>query len=184
MRIIAGSLRGFNIEAPKGDNTRPTLDRVREALFSILTLELLNARVLDLFSGSGAFSIEAISRGAKTALLNDLSNDAIKAIINNIKLTKLEKYVKISKKDYKKCIKNLFKTEEKYDIIFLDPPYMSNFGEEAIKQLSEFDLLSEDGIIVFETDIRHEFPREIGNFKVTNEKSYGRVVLSFWKRKG
>lgn len=183
MRIIAGEFRGYQIIAPKTDNTRPTLDRVREALFSVLIPYLHGARVLDLFSGSGALAIESISRGASFAYINDISNDAIKAIVSNITLTKLEKCVKISKKDCLKCIKNLFNNAEKYDIIFLDPPYMSDSAIKCIEMLEEYDILSKDGIIVFETDIKHEFPREIGNFKVINEKNYGRVVLSFWKRK-
>ena len=97
MRIIAGSLKAKKIEGPKTDKTRPTLDRVKEALFSIIAQKLQDAYVLDLFSGTGNLAIESLSRGAKFALLNDDKNVCISTILSNIKLTNLENYVKITK---------------------------------------------------------------------------------------
>lgn len=184
MRIIAGKFKGYRLEAVKSDKTRPTLERVREALFCMLYQYLNSARVLDLFSGTGMLGLEAISRGASYAVLNDKSPDAMKAIFNNVKLTKTEKCVKISKKDYEKCLKSLYENNEKFDIIFIDPPYLSDCGIKSIENIAKYDILAEDGIIVFETDVTVEFPREIENLEVFNERKYGRVYISLWRRKG
>lgn len=184
MRIIAGEYRGYKLESVKSDKTRPTLDRVREALFSSLMNYLDGAKVLDLFSGTGALGLESISRGAKYAVLNDKSQDSFKAILANVNNMKCNEKVQISKKEADKCIAKLGKENEKFDIIFIDPPYLSNLGVKSIENISKYDILEEDGIIVFETDKEVKYPHEIANFEVINVKKYGRVEVSFWKRKG
>lgn len=184
MRIIAGEFKGYKLEAVKSDKTRPTLERVREALFSMLYPYLPDAKVLDLFSGTGMLGLESISRGAKYAVLNDKSQDAISTIFKNVKLTKTEKCVKISKKDYEKCIKSLYENGEKFDIIFIDPPYLSECGIKSIENISKYDILTKEGIIVFETDVKVEFPRGLEDLEVFDERKYGRVYISLWRRKG
>ncbi len=184
MRIIAGRFKGYKLESVKSDNTRPTLDRVREALFSSLMNYLDDARVLDLFSGTGALGLESISRGAKYAVLNDKAQESFKTILSNVNNTKTNKEVKISKKDADKCIKSLAANNEKFDIIFIDPPYLSDLGVKSIENISKYDILDIDGIIVFETDKNVKYPKEIANLEVVNIKKYGRVEISFWKRKG
>lgn len=187
MRIIAGKNRGTILYSPKTKSTRPTLDRVKEALFSILLPYIQDANVLDLFSGTGSLGIEAISRGAKFALLNDAQNYSISTILSNVKLTKSEKYVKISNRDYVKCLQKILNSDSKFDIIFIDPPYESNFAFESLKFLSDnkFKILSENGVIVYETD-KYIFRKnsqkyEFDNLVYFDEREYGRVLLRFYK---
>lgn len=183
MRVISGTAKGTSLESLDGDKTRPTLDRVKEALFNILQNDIRNAYVLDLFSGSGALGIEALSRGASFCVMADKSNDAIKVINRNLQKTKLEKNAKVIKNDY---IKTLDSLNQKFDLIFIDPPYAQNIAVDAIKNIVELDLLTEEGIIVLETD---EEERELENFKKINVnvydlRKYGRVKLIFLNRKG
>jgi len=137
MRIIAGKFKAKRINSPKKtDKVRPTLDRVKEALFSILDSYVLDANVLDLFAGTGNLSIESISRGAKFAWINDIENTSISTIISNIKLTNIEDYVKITRKDYIKALKQIEKENIDFDIVFLDPPYESKLGIKALEYIS------------------------------------------------
>ena len=192
MRIIAGSLKAKKIEGPKTDKTRPTLDRVKEALFSIITPKLQDAEVLDLFSGTGNLAIESLSRGAKFALLNDDKNICISTILNNIKLTNLENYVKISKRDYTKCLDKIIKENLSFDIIFLDPPYESTYGINTLKIISDSEnkVLKRDGIIVYETDkafvskVQKKDENIFDSFKnleCFDERVYGTVILKLYK---
>lgn len=183
MRVISGTAKGISLEALEGNKTRPTLDRVKEALFNILQNDIRNAYVLDLFSGSGALGIEALSRGAKFCVMADKSNDAIKVINRNLQKTKLEENAKVIKNDY---IKTLDSLNQKFDLIFIDPPYALDIAVNAIKNIVELDLLTEEGIIVLETD---EEERELENLKKINVnvydlRKYGRVKLIFLNRKG
>ena len=154
MRIIAGEYKAKRLNSPKTDKTRPTLDRVKEALFSIIDGYIRDADVLDLFSGTGNLAIESLSRGAKFAWLNDDKNIAISTIVSNIQLTKYQNYVKITKKDYMKCLAQIVKENKKFDVIFLDPPYDSNFAVKALEFIStnKGNVLKDDGVIIFETD--------------------------------
>ena len=127
MRIIAGKYKAKRLNSPKTDKTRPTLDRVKEALFSIIDGYINDSNVLDLFSGTGNLGLEAISRGAKFAWLNDDKNLAISTIVSNTQLTKSQNYVKITKKDYLKCLNQVKKENMIFDIIFLDPPYNQGY---------------------------------------------------------
>ncbi len=192
MRIIAGSLKAKRIEGPKTINTRPTLDRVKEALFSILTKNIQDAEILDLFSGTGNLAIESISRGAKFAWINDHQNLCISTILNNIKLTNLQNCVKITKKDYTKCLKQILEQNALFDIIFLDPPYDSNFGIDTLNKISESGdkYLKKDGIIVYETDKsfmkkiqtkNENVLDEFQNLECFLERAYGTVVLRLYK---
>lgn len=190
MRIIAGSLKAKRINGPKTEKTRPTLDRVKESLFSIIGSHIKEANILDLFSGTGNLGIESISRGAKFAWLNDKEISSISTIISNIKLTKIQEYVKITKKDYTKCLAQIEKEKVCFDIIFLDPPYESKLAIDTLKYLSNSkpdDILKSDGIIVYETD--KNFIRKIDesildsfeNLQCFDKRSYGNVILMLYK---
>ena len=183
MRIISGKARGTKLFTLEGENTRPTLDRVKEPLFSIIMNEIADAKVLDLFAGSGALALEALSRGAEHAVLCDSSRDAIKVINNNLAKTKLNTYAEIINEDFRKCLKKL--QGRKFNLIFLDPPYETENIEIAISQILELDLLAEDGLIIAETD-REEIIKKIENIDISIEdiRHYGRVILIFLKRKG
>ena len=152
MRIIGGSMRGTKLFTLEGDNTRPTLDRVKEALFSKINYDLQDAIVLDLFAGSGALGLEALSRGAQKSFLCDKSRDAIKIINQNIEKTRTKDKIELLNCDYKNAIIEFKNKNIKFDIVFLDPPYKTDFAEDAAKQIIEEELLNDEGIIVLETD--------------------------------
>lgn len=183
MRVISGKARGTNLYTLDGDNTRPTLDRVKESLFNIIQKYVPQANVLDLFAGSGALGIEAISRGASKVTFCDKSYDAIKIINKNIEKTHFEEYAEVIQGDYLQCIRQLRK---EYDIIFIDPPYKANIAISAIEQILRNNLLAKDGIIILETD---EEERDIKSLEqvyinITDLRKYGRVRLIFLSRKG
>lgn len=181
MRVISGIARGTKLETLEGIDTRPTLDRVKEALFSIIQTRIYEAEILDLFSGSGALAIESISRGAKKAVASDNSRKAIQIIKNNVKKTHFEAQIEIINKDYKKALEDIKK--KKFDIIFLDPPYKTDFGIEAVKIILENENLKQEGIIVFETD-REEYVETIKEIaEIIDIRKYGRVQLVFLGRK-
>ena len=181
MRVISGIARGTKLDSLEGLVTRPTLDRVKESMFNIIQNKIENACVLDLFSGSGALAIECLSRGAKEAYICDKSKDAIKIIKKNIEKTHFESKAVIINKDYLKCLDEINK---KFDIIFLDPPYESNFAEEALKVIIKKELLNNDGIIIFETDKKDISNIEKLDINIYDLRKYGRVELIFLNRKG
>lgn len=182
MRIISGTARGTKLETLEGLDTRPTLDRVKEALFSKIQNYIYNAEVLDLFSGSGSLGIECISRGAKKAILCDNSKKAIQIIKRNVEKSHLKSQIDIINKDYKKALEDV--KQQKFDIIFLDPPYKTDFGINAIKIIMENQNLEERGLIVFETDREEEYINTIYKFaKIIDIRKYGRVKLIFIGRK-
>lgn len=191
MRIISGKYKAKVINSPKTTKTRPTLDRVKEALFSIIDGYIDDANVLDLFSGTGNLGLEAISRGAKFAWLNDRENVCISTIISNVELTNSKNCVKITKKDYTKCLRQILKENTNFDVIFLDPPYDSTYGIDTLKFISDTKaILSKDGIIIYETDKNFISKLKKKNIDVFNEtknlecvdtRNYGNVVLCMYK---
>ena len=185
MRIISGKNRGTKLYTLEGINTRPTLDRVKEPLFSILNCELEDSVVLDLFAGSGALGLEAISRGASKAVLCDDSKEAIHIIEKNVEKMSVHSKVKILNNDYFKALETLKKQNYKFDIVFLDPPYNTDFSEKASEKIVEYNLLNENGIIVIETDRKKEIVENIKNlnlFEIFDERKYGRAELIFLKK--
>ena len=179
MRIISGTARGTKLYTLEGKNTRPTLDRVKEPLFSIIQYRIKDATVLDLFSGSGALALESLSRGAKKAILCDRSIDAINIINKNIQKTHFIKKIKIIHSDYKKCLNNI---EEKIDIVFIDPPYELNIAVSALKIIIEKNILTENAIVIIETDDEKreiEQINKIEQISIIDLRSYGRVKLIF-----
>lgn len=186
MRIISGSARGTKLITLAGENTRPTLDRVKEPLFSIIQSKILNSNVLDLFSGSGALGLEAISRGAKSAVLCDNNEEAIRVIKQNLNKTRMQDKVIVFKDNYINCLEMLKSKNVKFDLIFLDPPYKTNFAIKALEKILILDLISKDGIIIIETD---DEKREVEQLKsidiiINDIRKYGRVKLMFLSRKG
>lgn len=179
MRIISGTARGTKLFTLDGVQTRPTLDRVKESLFSILQTKIPDAIVLDLFSGSGALGLESISRGATKAVLCDNSYQAIRIIKQNVEKTKTKQHVEILHLDYKKAIEKLKEEQQKFNIVFLDPPYKKNLLVDAILRIQEANLLESDGIFIAETD-ENEVIEEIKNLNnIYDYRNYGRVTLIF-----
>lgn len=186
MRIISGTARGTKLVTLQGENTRPTLDRVKEALFSIIQNKILDANVLDLFSGSGALGLEALSRGAKTAVLCDNNIEAIKIISQNIEKTKMKDKTIVIKNNYIKCLETLKNKNMKFNLIFLDPPYKTNFATDALKRIITLDLISKDGCIIIETEDENKEVKNIEqiDININDIRKYGRVKLMFLSRKG
>ena len=181
MRIVAGKRKGLVIKSIEGESTRPTRDMVREALFSILVNDINEAKFLDLFAGSGAIGIEALSRGASEAWFSDINPKCIRIINENITKAKFNDQAKVFNTDYKLVLKKL--QGRKFDIIFIDPPYNQGLGIDAINKISEYDILSDYGIIILETDTNEEVPELIGRYEKYNYKRYGRNILSLYRRK-
>lgn len=179
MRVIAGSARGLKLISPDGIKTRPTLDRVKEALFSMLYPYLNGAVVLDLFAGSGALGIEALSRGADKSYFIDNSQEAISCINSNITAAKFNESSAVAKKD---AIEFLKTCNQNFDIIFIDPPYAKGLYETTINLIAQNEILSRKGLIVIEQDMDAQPLSNFNHaFEVFKEKRYGRVGITVLK---
>ena len=182
LRVIGGTARGVPLKSPDTKNTRPTLDRTKESLFNILMPYIADARVLDLFSGSGSLGIESLSRGAKEAVFIDSSKYCRNIIIENLKKTRLEEHSTVMALDVIKAIKLLSKRNAKFDIIFLDPPYNMNFIANTIQNIDEFDIIAEEGIIACEHHVNEHAPEKSGRLIKIRTKEYGETLYSFYIR--
>jgi len=175
LRIIAGSARGRRLAAPRGLDTRPTADRVRESLFSMLTPRLSGARVLDLFAGSGALGLEALSRGARTAVFADNARAAQQAVRRNIEALSFGERSALLCMDAAAAIARL--RGERFDIVFIDPPYAMRTGA-LLSDLFSAGLLAEDGLIVHE----HQRDAEIVSpYQLVEQRRYGDTMITFMR---
>lgn len=178
MRVISGKVRGLKLDSPQGIETRPTLDRVKEAVFSMLLPYIVDSSVLDLYAGSGALGIEALSRGADNAVFIDNSEAACNCIKSNLSKSKLDVQSIVLKTPAELFLKS---TDRKFDIIFLDPPYSKNMYSNALKLIRDYKVLSDNGIILVEWDYEIGFTKDLSDFVVIKEKKYGRVGISVLK---
>ena len=181
MRIIAGKAnRKALVTLPGEEITRPTIERVKEGLFSAIQFEIAGRRVLDLFSGSGQIGLEAISRGAESAVLVDASVDAIGIIKKNAKNTNLAPQCKIIKSDYSEYLKAAA-NKEKFDLVFLDPPYSFDMRKAVLKKLDKANILNENALIVCETD-KDICPENENLYSFTFKKKYkyGKVFITMF----
>lgn len=181
MRVIGGTFRGKPLATFRGIRIRPTADRVREAIFNILADQVQGAIVLDLFAGTGAFGIEALSRGAKFAVFVDNSVKAIATIKKNIRSCVLEQSTKIIKWDILKnlnCIKSI---DPAFDLVFLDPPYKKDCIKPALINLSQNDAMVKGAGVVIEHSFYEPIPAEMSAFAVTDERKYSHTLVSFLK---
>ena len=185
MRIISGSARGTKLFTLDGENTRPTLDRVKEPLFSIINFNLADSVVLDLFAGSGALGLESLSRGAKKAVFCDKNSDAINVIKKNIDKTRFNEKSVIIKKDFEDTIKYLAGGGYKFDIIFLDPPYDTNFILRSLNLIIDKNIINDGTIVIAETDDPERIKNETSslNIEIFDSRRYGRAYLFFIKIK-
>lgn len=179
MRVITGKARGIQLKTPEGMQTRPTADRVKEALFSIIHFDIPGAKVLDLFGGTGQLGIEALSRGADSAVFVDAREDACKIIRENLKRTKLEGQGKVVRSDY---LEYLRRCKEGFDIIILDPPYAEVFLENALKCIAEIDILQTGGIIVTERPLGKELSCEFDGLTRSKDYKYGNTLLTLYRK--
>ena len=181
MRVISGLAKGVNLKTPDGLATRPTADRVKEAMFSIIQFDLPGARVLDLFGGTGQLGIEAISRGAKSAVFVDAQEAACRIIRENLKRTKFQENGRVVRSDYLSFLKTC---QEKFDIILLDPPYAEVFLENSLKMITEIDILQTNGIIVAERPLEKELPGIYPGLNRSKDYKYGKTLLTVFRKDG
>ena len=181
MRIISGKARGTKLYTLDGTATRPTLDRVKESLFNIIQNDIEDSTVLDLFSGSGAIGLEFLSRGAKRAVLCDSSKDAIKIIKQNVQKTHFEENSEIYNMEFTKLIERL--QNQKFDIIYIDPPYATDFIKISLEKIIEYELVNENTKIIVETDDETRILNQIEKMdvEITDKRKYGRATIIFLK---
>ncbi len=179
MRIVGGSLKGRSLQSPKGTGTRPTTDRTRESLFNILThkVQFENSRVLDLFAGTGALGLEAISRGSEFCVFIEEASNARGAIRENVEEFQLSGKTKIFRRDATRLGK--IGTLKPFDLVFADPPYRKSYGEKAARSLREGGWLQEDAIFILEeaTDM---FPEELRGYDLDDKRTYGETTIGLF----
>lgn len=180
MRVISGKARGIVLKTPKGMATRPTSDRVKEALFSIIQFDIPGAKVLDLFGGTGQLGIEALSRGAESAVFVDERQDACNLIKENLQKTKLQQEARVIRSDYLSYLRSC---REKFDIILLDPPYAEVFLENAINTLTEIDILQSGGIMLCERPCGKELHCDETRYDRSKDYKYGNTLLAVFRKK-
>ncbi|MBQ7847179.1 MAG: 16S rRNA (guanine(966)-N(2))-methyltransferase RsmD [Clostridia bacterium] len=179
MRIITGSARGAKLQTLDGLDTRPTAERVKEAVFSMIQFEIDGKRVLDLFAGSGQMGLEALSRGAAKATFVDLNQEAAAIVKSNAKKTGLFERSVVLSTDYKSFIRGNG-GKNKYDVVFLDPPYNSDFVQDAIERLLRADMLEEGCVIVCESDRKEPF--EVQGLTLRRHARYGKVFVTLLEK--
>ena len=175
MRIITGSARGAKLETLDGVETRPTAERVKEAIFSMIQFEIDGKRVLDLFAGSGQMGLEALSRGAQKATFVDVNRDAADIVKNNAKKTGLFERSVVLSTDYKSFIRGNG-GRERFDIVFLDPPYESEYVEDAIERLKRADMLEQGCVIICESDRKEPFSSD--GLVLRRHARYGKIYVT------
>jgi 16S rRNA (guanine(966)-N(2))-methyltransferase RsmD len=182
MRIITGIAKGRVILAPEGLDTRPTSDRVKEALFNIISKKVPASKVLDLFAGTGNLGLEALSRGAETCIFAEKNNSTYKILEKNVDNLGFGGNCELYKMDAIELLSNLGKRNKKYDIIFLDPPYSMGLVEKSIELINKQMLLAENGIIISEHDEGENVQGNLGNLINYRTEKYGRTKIYFWHR--
>ena len=177
MRVITGSARGRVLETLKGDDiVRPTTDKVKEAIFSSVQFELEGRDFLDVFAGSGQMGIEALSRGAKSATFLDSSKKAIAVIERNLKVTNLQPFARVICADSLSYLRNC---TQKYDIAFLDPPYMTGILQDALPIIAQ--IMKKTGVIICESALNDKILQKYYNFTLDRERTYGKIKVSTYR---
>ena len=176
MRIVAGKYKGLKLNEFELDNIRPTIDRVRESIFNKIQFKVSGAVVLDLFGGTGAVSLEFVSRNAEKVITVDNNAGSIRLIKQNFDKAKIKP--NLLEMDYERALKKVSDMGLKFDIVFLDPPFETDFAEKALKFISSHDLLKDDGVIVYEHVVGKVFECPSG-LEIMDERKYGTVSVSY-----
>ena len=180
MRVITGSARGRRLKELMGTDTRPTTDKVKEGLFSIIQFDIEGRRVLDLFAGTGQLGIEALSRGAAEAVFVEKRPDAVKLVRENLELCQLSENARVHTGDALAYLRS----GETFDLIFLDPPYGSDLLEQALERIVAFDICRGHGIIVAESAVEKTLPPVAPPYRLYREYRYGKIKLTVYHRDG
>ena len=179
MRVITGTARGRRLKELEGMDTRPTTDRVKEGLFNIIQFDIEGRRVLDLFAGTGQLGIETLSRGARSAVFVESRRDAVATVKENLKITDLTDRARVVNGD---AISYLASCREKFDLIFIDPPYGAKLWESALNTIYQFDILSNHGIIICESPVEEELPAMQPPYFLRRTYRYGKIKLTTYCR--
>ena len=173
MRVIAGTARRINLKTPDGLDTRPTQDRIKETLFNIIQFDLLDHDVLDLFSGSGALGIEALSRGAKRAVFCDSARQAVLCIEENLEKTRFKEQSLLLPGDYNAAINSLMRKDYHFGLVFMDPPYGRELAEKALIRLRDKSFVDKDTLFIVEAGLDEDFSgMEEEGYLILREKNY------------
>ena len=181
MRVISGTARGRRLKELPGMDTRPTTDKVKESLFNIIQFDIEGRRVLDLFGGTGQLGIEALSRGAARCTFVDLSRQAADVIRENVRMVGFSDVSTVHQGD---AVTFLAGCRERFDLIFLDPPYQSGLLERCIQEITKFDILAEHGIMICESAVETQLPEPGAPYEKGREYRYGKIKLTVYRRQG
>ena len=180
MRVISGTARSRRLKDLPGLDTRPTTDKVKESIFNIIQFDVPGRKVLDLFGGSGQLSIEALSRGADSAVIVEMNPAAVKVIRENLRLCDMEARARVVQSDARAFLAGC---REKFHLIFLDPPYTGPLMDMALETITAIDIVSENGIIVCESSLEKEMPELPVPYEKGREYRYGKIKLTLYHRK-
>ena len=178
MRVITGSARGRRLETLEGEDVRPTTDRIKEAVFSIIQFQTEGRRFLDLFAGSGQMGIEALSRGAKEAVFVDSAKKSIETVKRNLKATKLEENAKVFQTDFRSF---LSMNSSRFDIVFLDPPYRTGALQEALPLAAR--AMNDTGVMIAESPLDEALEEQYGDFLLDRQYRYGKIKITTFRHK-
>ena len=181
MRVISGIARGRRLKELQGMDTRPTTDKVKESMFNIIQFDLEGRKILDLFAGTGQLGIEALSRGASHCTFVDTRRDAVALVRENLQSTGFSKQASVFQSD---SLAFLSSCREKFDIIFLDPPYQTDFLERCMETVVMFDILNEHGIMVCESAAERVLPTLPEEYQMSRDYRYGKIKLTICRREG
>lgn len=184
MRIVAGKFRSRALQAPKGDQTRPTLDKVREAVFSRIGPYFDGGAVLDLFAGSGAVGLEALSRGMDQAVFVDISAQAVSVIRSNAETLNVQDQCQIWKADCFTALRRLAESGRQFDLVYLDPPYKRQQLQKVMTLLSELKLVGDQGRVILESLKEDTFDDQIDDLIKEKEAVYGISRISYYRKEG
>ena len=178
MRVISGVARGRKLKEPLGEKIRPTSDKVKESIFNIIQFDIEGRRVLDLFAGTGQFGIEALSRGARSVVFVDSASEAVKLVKENLSMTGFSDVASVYGRDALRFLES----DEKFDLIFVDPPYDTKLAEQAVQKIAQFDKLNFNGIIICELKADSQSPAVAPPYSLQKEYKYGSVKVLRYTR--
>ena len=178
MRVISGTARGRKLKEPTGNSIRPTTDKIKESIFNIVQFDIEGRRVLDLFAGTGQIGIEALSRGARNVVFVDSATESVKLIRENLKICGFSDMAAVYARDASRFLEN----DEKFDLVFIDPPYDSKLADTALKMITKFDKININGIIMLETKADTPTPTVTLPYSLQKEYKYGNVKITRYAR--
>ncbi len=181
VRVISGTAKGRPLKAVPGNNTRPTTDKVKEAIFSMIGPYFDGGTALDLFAGTGGLGIEAWSRGMERVIFVDREKISIDVIRHNVAAAGAEQAVEIYRNDAERALKALARRKIQFDLVFLDPPYRMSTMDELMSEMAKLELLAQDAVILVEHDAEISYPQELASFRQVREAKYGDTAVTIYE---